>query len=226
MTDFLAPTRIGEDDTLMASGLQSDFDKVLQIQALTGRPGMCPVLAMPYMAGHCEFLNFNWSENAITHKMVIEEWTHLYGLAYEVKVASFEECAEPTIAPAGLEARINTICSGDANRISTIYGAELRVYPYSVLQNVADARTDEERDGLINQAVDDWVKPQHDAFRAHPEWADSLRYLARLPCYSAFYAGCAVDLVEVGIAQGYITRQDVENARRRKPLPTENQYVN
>ena len=208
-----APTAIGEDDILMISGTRED---IAQIAAANDNksPIKFPVLAQEYMVGHPELTFFDWSKNAVTHIARVKGWKQLHKLAYEIECDGFTDLAEPVQAHKGLDALINEVCSGNACHISTIYGAELRVYPYALLEI-----TDEYTKRLdFNEQLKQLVKPQRDAFRAHPDWADSLRYLAKHPSFSGFYYGCAESLVEVGIEKGYITPTDIENARRARGM--------
>lgn len=171
-----------------------------------------PVLAQPYMAGHHELLFFDWSRNAVTHVAQIVDWRQLEGLCYEIRVEGFCDLVEARPAPAGMDAMINETCSGNACHISTIYAAEMRVYPYAMLDFELDGNSKDTFEEMLVRLV----KPQRDAFRAHPDWERSVRYLSKCAPYSDFYQGCAEDLIEVGLAQGYITPSDIENARIRK----------
>lgn len=220
---------IRDGDILMTSGISSDVEGLCRavesgksddpkFKDPEGDESLvwCPILAMDWMVGHPEITFFDWSKNAVTHVATVSHWKHVYKMVYSLEIDDLNELADVIPAPADLDARINQACSGDPCRISTIYGAELRVFPYSMFEALGEEAQEEAFDTMAEEVT----RPQHAAFRSHPDWAESLRYLAKHPHYSSFYDGCAEDLVEVGIAQGFITPADIEDARRRKARET------
>lgn len=166
----------------------------------------CYVLALPEMLQETCINVFNYSENAITHVLSIDEWRNIEGLVYEIKLNGFDEVMDHEPVRPGMVATQTQAMTGRLDTVTTIIASELRYYPEGF-----GRMTDDQ----IRQLVETDTRPQHDAIRAHPDWASSIRRLAKEHCYSTLYQHCDLGLLaEIGLRQGFITLGDIELTRR------------
>ncbi len=194
---------IASDELLMVGCVSGDIERLYDTNQ------WCPVLALDPMVGTDQIYVFDWTKNAVTHILEIGEWTPLHGIAYQIEIIGFDQFIEPIVAAWDVESFINEAYTGHPCNISHIYGCEMRIYPEWILDGDLVDRT---------KFVLEYSVPGHKAYRTHPMWRESVKFLATRATYSTFYEGCEEGLVEAGLAKGYITKEDLEASRRRRQM--------